>query len=128
MLTLAFANFRSTFRSLNLFRYITFRTGGAIDDGAAFRLLLRAEHHRCACASGRARASRSAPTARRRIFKKSGHADHGRPDDLVGPHRLDACSGQIFASVYVWIVLLVTLGFGAIGFYDDYLKVTKQIA
>jgi phospho-N-acetylmuramoyl-pentapeptide-transferase len=29
-------------------------------------------------------------------------------------------------SVYVWIVLFVTLGFGAIGFYDDYLKVTKQ--
>ena len=29
-------------------------------------------------------------------------------------------------NVYVWVVLLVTLGFGAIGFYDDYLKVTKQ--
>jgi phospho-N-acetylmuramoyl-pentapeptide-transferase len=29
-------------------------------------------------------------------------------------------------SPYVWIVLFVTLGFGAIGFYDDYLKVTKQ--
>jgi phospho-N-acetylmuramoyl-pentapeptide-transferase len=27
---------------------------------------------------------------------------------------------------YVWIVLGVTLSFGAIGFYDDYLKVTKQ--
>ena len=27
---------------------------------------------------------------------------------------------------YVWVVLLVTLVFGAIGFYDDYLKVTKQ--
>src|SRR5262249_11950651 len=27
---------------------------------------------------------------------------------------------------YVWIVLFVTFGFGAIGFYDDYLKVTKQ--
>src|SRR5207253_842232 len=27
---------------------------------------------------------------------------------------------------YVWIVLVVTLSFGAIGFYDDYLKVTKQ--
>ena len=27
---------------------------------------------------------------------------------------------------YVWITLAVTLGFGAIGFYDDYLKVTKQ--
>ncbi len=30
------------------------------------------------------------------------------------------------SSVYVWVVLMVTVGFGAIGFYDDYLKVTKQ--
>src|SRR5690606_28997327 len=30
------------------------------------------------------------------------------------------------SSVYVWVVLIVTVGFGAIGFYDDYLKVTKQ--
>jgi phospho-N-acetylmuramoyl-pentapeptide-transferase len=27
---------------------------------------------------------------------------------------------------YIWIVLAVTLGFGFVGFYDDYLKVTKQ--
>jgi phospho-N-acetylmuramoyl-pentapeptide-transferase len=27
---------------------------------------------------------------------------------------------------YVWVVLGVTLGFGLIGFYDDYLKVTRQ--
>src|SRR5262249_18674184 len=27
---------------------------------------------------------------------------------------------------YVWIVLAVTLGFGFVVFYDDYLKVTKQ--
>jgi phospho-N-acetylmuramoyl-pentapeptide-transferase len=30
------------------------------------------------------------------------------------------------ASAYVWVVLGVTLGFGGIGFYDDYLKVTRQ--
>ena len=29
-------------------------------------------------------------------------------------------------SPYVWIVLFVTAGFAVIGFYDDYLKVTKQ--
>jgi phospho-N-acetylmuramoyl-pentapeptide-transferase len=29
------------------------------------------------------------------------------------------------ANPYVWIVLFVTIGFGAVGFYDDYLKVTK---
>ncbi len=27
---------------------------------------------------------------------------------------------------YVWMVLFVLIGFGTIGFYDDYLKVTKQ--
>ena len=31
-------------------------------------------------------------------------------------------------SPYVWIVLAVTLSFGLIGFYDDYLKVTKRTA
>src|SRR4029077_18411784 len=30
------------------------------------------------------------------------------------------------ANRYVWIVLGVTLSFGAVGCYDDYLKVTKQ--
>jgi phospho-N-acetylmuramoyl-pentapeptide-transferase len=29
-------------------------------------------------------------------------------------------------NAYVWIVLSVTIGFGLVGFYDDYLKVTKQ--
>ena len=29
------------------------------------------------------------------------------------------------SNFYVWAVLFVTLGFGAIGFYDDYLKVTR---
>ena len=30
------------------------------------------------------------------------------------------------ANHYVWVVVFVTVGFGAIGFYDDFLKVTKQ--
>src|SRR5690349_5853231 len=29
-------------------------------------------------------------------------------------------------NLYVWVVLLVTLGFGAIGFIDDFLKLTKR--
>src|SRR3990167_8818155 len=27
---------------------------------------------------------------------------------------------------FIWIVLLTTLGFGLIGFYDDYIKLVKQ--
>src|SRR5690606_38260273 len=30
------------------------------------------------------------------------------------------------SNVYVWVVLLVTIGFGAIGFGDDFLKLTKR--
>jgi phospho-N-acetylmuramoyl-pentapeptide-transferase len=29
------------------------------------------------------------------------------------------------SNLYVWAVLFVTMGYGAIGFYDDYLKVTR---
>ncbi len=32
------------------------------------------------------------------------------------------------ANLYVWVVLLVTLGFGAIGFYDDYTKLVLKDA
>ncbi|MBL1241554.1 MAG: phospho-N-acetylmuramoyl-pentapeptide-transferase [OCS116 cluster bacterium] len=32
------------------------------------------------------------------------------------------------SNMYVWYVLLVTLGFGAIGYYDDYLKIKKRSA
>jgi phospho-N-acetylmuramoyl-pentapeptide-transferase len=31
-------------------------------------------------------------------------------------------------NVYVWVVLLLTLVYGAVGLYDDYLKVTRQSA
>ena len=30
------------------------------------------------------------------------------------------------SNLYVWAVTFVTLGFGAIGFYDDFLKVTRS--
>ena len=45
---------------------------------------------------------------------------------LFGHRWSRRCCGPISSNRYVWIVLGVTLGFGAIGFYDDYLKVTKQ--
>ena len=45
-------------------------------------------------------------------------------------------SGVTFATLlwgnlqnpYVWVVLVVTLIYGAVGLYDDYLKVTQQSA
>ncbi|MCP1199705.1 phospho-N-acetylmuramoyl-pentapeptide-transferase [Notoacmeibacter sp. MSK16QG-6] len=58
-------------------------------------------------------------------FKKAGTPTMGGLMILVG------ILGSSFLwanpySTYVWCVLLVTIAFGIIGFYDDYLKVTKQ--
>jgi len=51
---------------LNVFRYITFRTGGAMVTGALF-VFLFGPGSSITCGCARARASRSAPTVRNRI-------------------------------------------------------------
>ncbi|NVO12574.1 MAG: phospho-N-acetylmuramoyl-pentapeptide-transferase [Rhodoplanes sp.] len=110
---------------LNVFRYITFRAAGAIVTAALFVFLF-------------------GPTIIRMLRLKQGK---GQPIRTDGPKShlltkvgtptmggLMILSGLVVSTVlwanpanpYVWVVLGVTLGFGLIGFYDDYLKVTKQ--
>jgi len=113
------------FSLFNVFRYITFRTGGAIVTGALFVFLF-------------------GPWIIDHLRLKQGKGQPIRPD---GPQShiiakagtptmggLMILSGLIVATLlwanltnaYVWIVLGVTILFGLVGFYDDYLKVTKQ--
>ncbi|HXX26587.1 MAG TPA: phospho-N-acetylmuramoyl-pentapeptide-transferase [Pseudolabrys sp.] len=110
---------------LNVFRYITFRTGGAIVTALVFVFLfggpiidlLRLKQ-------GKGQPIRADGPASHLITKK------GTP--TMGG--LMILSGLLVSTLlwanpmnpYVWIVLGVTLSFGLIGFYDDYLKVTKQ--
>jgi phospho-N-acetylmuramoyl-pentapeptide-transferase len=119
------ANLSDTLSVLNVFRYITIRTGGAMFTAGMFVFLF-------------------GPTIINRLRLKQGKGQPIRPD---GPQShllmkkgtptmggLMILSGLVVATVlwanpsnpYVWVVLSVTLGFGSIGFYDDYLKVTKQ--
>jgi phospho-N-acetylmuramoyl-pentapeptide-transferase len=114
------------FRSfLNVFRYITFRTGGAIATGALFVFLFGPwiiDHLRLR--QGKGQPIRTDGPQSHLLTKK------GTP--TMGG--LMILSGLVVATLlwanpanpYVWIVLAVTLGFGFVGFYDDYLKVTKQ--
>src|SRR6267142_856747 len=110
---------------LNVFRYITFRTGGAMVTGALFVFLFGPwiiDHLRLR--QGKGQPIRSDGPASHIVTKK------GTP--TMGG--LMILSGLVVATLlwanplnpYVWIVLAVTLGFGFVGFYDDYLKVTKQ--
>ena len=110
---------------LNVFRYITFRTGGAMVTGALFVFLFGPwiiDHLRLR--QGKGQPIRSDGPASHIVTKK------GTP--TMGG--LMILSGLVVATLlwanplnpYVWIVLAVTLGFGLVGFYDDYLKVTRQ--
>src|SRR6201747_589571 len=110
---------------LNVFRYITFRTGGAMVTGALFVFLFGPwiiDHLRLR--QGKGQPIRTDGPASHLIAKK------GTP--TMGG--LMILSGLVVATLlwsnpanpYVWIVLAVTLGFGFVGFYDDYLKVTQQ--
>ena len=116
--------FADQFSALNVFRYITFRTGGAIMTALLFIFLF-------------------GPMIINSLRTRQGH---GQPIRADGPQShlltkkgtptmggLMILSGMIVATLlwanllnpYTWIVLGVTVGFGLIGFYDDFLKVAK---
>ncbi|WP_295557033.1 phospho-N-acetylmuramoyl-pentapeptide-transferase [uncultured Hyphomicrobium sp.] len=109
---------------LNVFKYITFRTGGAIFTALLFVLLfgpgiidlLRLKQ-------GKGQPIREdGPQSH---FSKKGTPTMGGLMILASVTVATLLWSDL-ANVYVWVVLLVTLAYGGIGFYDDYLKVTKQ--
>jgi phospho-N-acetylmuramoyl-pentapeptide-transferase len=119
------ADFSAIFSPLNVFRYITFRTGGA----TATALLFVFWFGPAIISSLRLKQGKGQP------IRQDGPQSHlvtKRGTPTMGG--LMILAGTLVAillwanprNLYVWVVVLVTLGFGAIGFYDDYLKVTKQ--
>jgi phospho-N-acetylmuramoyl-pentapeptide-transferase len=118
----SFSDQVSVFR---IFRYLTVRTGGATVTalifvfwfGPAIIKLLRVKQ-------GKGQPIRADGPASHLITKK-GTPTMGGLMILSGLLVGVLLWGNL-ASPYVWVVLGVTLGFGAVGFYDDYLKVTRQ--
>ncbi|MDX2073647.1 MAG: phospho-N-acetylmuramoyl-pentapeptide-transferase [Alphaproteobacteria bacterium] len=109
----------------NLFRYITFRSGGAVFTALILCLWM-------------------GPKVIRWLKSKQGE---GQPIRLDGPEshlvtkKGTPTMGGIMIllswliaillwadlkNIYVWVVVVATLGFGAIGAFDDFLKLTKR--
>ncbi len=110
--------------AFNVFRYITFRTGGALITSALIVFMFG----QTIIDSLRIRQGRGQPIRAdgpQTHFKKAGTPTMGGLMILSGII-VSSLLWANLSSVYVWVVLMVTIGFGAIGFYDDYLKVTKQ--
>ncbi|MGA7808096.1 phospho-N-acetylmuramoyl-pentapeptide-transferase [Bradyrhizobium sp.] len=110
---------------LNVFRYITFRTGGAVITALLFVFLFgQFIIDRLRRLQGKGQPIR-ADGPQSHLLTKKGTPTMGGLMILSGL----VVSTLLWANPlnpYVWIVLAVTLGFGFVGFYDDYLKVTKQ--
>lgn len=110
---------------LNVFRYITFRTGGAVLTALLFVFLFGPsiiDHLRLRQGKGQ---PIRADGPKSHIINKAGTPTMGGLMILSGM----VVSTLLWANPanpYVWVVLWVTLGFGLVGFYDDYLKVKRQ--
>jgi len=113
------------FAILNVFRYITFRAGGAIMTalllafiiGPAMIDWLRARQ-------GKGQPIRS-DGPQRHIIEKQGTPTMGGLMILVSSVAATLLWADL-TDLYVWVVLFVTLSFGLLGFADDYLKVIKR--
>lgn len=112
-------------RFFNLFKYLTFRSGGAIITALLISFIIGPRLIRWL-----------------RLKQKGGQPirEDGPESHLLTKKNTPTMGGlmMLFAvtlstvlwaditSHYVWICLFVTLGYGAIGFTDDYLKVSKK--
>jgi len=109
----------------NLFRYLTFRSGGAVITALAICFLLGPR----IIAWLRAKQGEGQPI---REDGPEGHLLTKKGTPTMGGFLILIAltvSTLLWADLtnrYVWCVLIVTTGFGAVGFVDDYLKLTKR--
>jgi phospho-N-acetylmuramoyl-pentapeptide-transferase len=124
MLFFLLAPLADDFIAFNLFRYITFRTGGAVMTALLIgfvigpRLIAWLKRKQ-----GEGQPIRAdGPETH---LKKKGTPTMGGLMILVAAIVSTLLWGDV-TNPYLWIVLFVTAGFGLIGFGDDYLKLTKR--
>lgn len=111
--------------AFNVFRYITFRTAGAVVTALFFVFLFGPGM----IAALRIRQGKGQPI---REDGPQGHLLTKKGTPTMGG--LMILSGVVISTLlwsnlsngYVWVVLFVTISFGAIGFYDDFLKVKRM--
>lgn len=108
----------------NLFRYLTFRTGGAVVTALLICFLIAPSMIRWL-----KRKQRGASNVRE--YLEDAHAGKAGTPSMGGLMILISVTLSTLiwcdlTNVYVWTALMVMGGYGAIGFADDYLKLTKK--
>ena len=119
------SSFSTDFTLLNIFRYLTFRTGGAVVTAMLIAFVFGPsiikwlKHNQ---KNGQP-IRRDGPESH--ILAKKGTPTMGGVMILLSI-TISTLLWADLSNQYVWAVLITTLGFGGIGFIDDYLKVTDN--
>jgi phospho-N-acetylmuramoyl-pentapeptide-transferase len=109
----------------NVFRYITFRAGGAVITALFIAFVIGPSMIRwLKVKQGKGQPIRS-DGPQRHIVEKQGTPTMGGLMILVSAVGATVLWADL-TDLYVWIVLFVTLTFGLLGFADDYQKVTRR--
>ena len=117
-------NFSDQISGLNVFRYITFRTGGAIFTALLFVMMFGpAMIDQLRVKQGKGQPIREDGPQTHQL--KRGTPTMGGLMILAGVLVATLLWGQL-SNGYVWVVICVTLAYGMIGLWDDFLKVTKR--
>jgi phospho-N-acetylmuramoyl-pentapeptide-transferase len=113
------------FQPFNVFRYLTFRSGGAIMTALVIAFVIGPPLIRwLKIKQGKGQPIRE-DGPQRHLLEKKGTPTMGGLMILIAV-AVSTILWADLANPYVWIVLTVTLGFGLLGWWDDYLKVTKR--
>ena len=119
------AQFSDQFAALNLFRYQTFRAGGAVITALVVAFVFGPGIIRwLKVKQGKGQPIR-ADGPQSHIVSKQGTPTMGGVMILLGIGIATVLWADL-SNRYVWTALGVTMGYGVIGFFDDYLKVTKR--
>jgi phospho-N-acetylmuramoyl-pentapeptide-transferase len=108
-----------------LFRYLTFRSGGAVITALVFAFIVNGSLIQwLKVKQGKGQPIR-ADGPQRHIVEKAGTPTMGGVLILL-PWLLSTLLWANLQNEYIWIVLFVTVAYGLLGFADDYRKVTKR--
>jgi phospho-N-acetylmuramoyl-pentapeptide-transferase len=124
MLHYFFAPYAGDIPMANLFRYLTFRTGGAILTALLICFVFGPRIIRW-LKSKQAEGQPIRSDGPETHFVKKGTPTMGGLMILLSVS-VSTLLWADLSNAYVWIVLGVTIGYGLIGFGDDYLKLTKR--
>jgi len=115
--------FADNVQIFNLLNYLTFRTGAALMTAFIVALIIGAPFIRWLRTKGSQPIRDDGPESH--IITKAGTPTMGGFIILIGVLVGTLLWGDL-TNQYLWVVIFVTAGYGAIGFIDDWRKVTKK--